>query len=129
MSRDVVINWTGYKPTKNEIEMLLQDYIGAAGTVEWDADADRYIVTIPGTPSYARVRVGAATPVQRAAWRGKMTEPLPKRWSQDSRFFEVWSDKDCTYVMTRDADELTNAIADTLAKILCQSWRGEIQPA
>lgn len=126
MSRDVVIDWKTEKPTANDIAILLSDYMGALGTIAWDND--RYIVTIPGTPSYARARVGAATVWQRTAWVEKMAEPSPKKWSQETRFFEVWSTENVTYIMTRDADELTNGIADTLAKILCRAWRGEIQP-
>lgn len=128
MSRDVVIDWSTTKPTRDEIETLLRDYMGALGKVEWHEPGQRFLVTIPGTPSYARVHVGLATDWQRAAWKGKMEEPSPKRWSPETRWFEVWSDEDVTYVMTRDADELTNGIADTFAEVLRIAWQGKIQP-
>ncbi len=127
MARDVVVNWKGERPTRDEIQTMLEDYLGAAGKIEWQKD--RFVATLPGAPSYARARVGLATPWQRTAWQEKMREPEPKRWSYSDRFFEVWSDAGCTYVMTRDADELTMAVADTFAEVLCRGWQGEMEAA
>jgi hypothetical protein len=44
-----------------------------------------------------------------------------------TRWIEVWPDVDVLYVMTREADTITNVVADGLAKLLARGWKGEVE--
>ena len=103
----------GKGPTKDELGSLLRNFFGEGTTrVEWVADQDRWYVDLPGKPSHP------------------FADFLDTEGSHrdDKRWIEVWLDSaDGTVdVMTRMQDHYTNALADTVAGLIAQYWKGEI---
>ena len=122
MSRDLVIRWRRHEhPSREQLWLLLEDYLGKAADIEWRSD--RFIVTLRGTPTFAFQRVGLATDVPRAYWPTCTKED---DGSPRPRWFEVWPEPgdDCLYVMTRDADDYTTTVADGFARLCARGWRG-----
>jgi len=105
MALDRVVNWDKEKPTKAEAEAALTNFLGGVGILEWVQD--RYYIHLPGTP----------TPTLRGL--GKCVEV-----GYHVRWIEVWQDNDSLYVITRQADEFTNALAEKLAEIFANHWHG-----
>lgn len=121
MARDIFVRFNhDRKPTRQEVQYLLEDYFkGIATNVRWDSD--RFFVSLPGTQTNALGRMPDAHHLYR--------EPDGKRW------IEVWlADPDPAYknqavvdVMTRQADEVTNAMAEGVVEILARFWKGEVE--
>jgi hypothetical protein len=112
MSRDRFVRWNqGKYPTVDKIKIVCEDYFKGLGTVEWRGD--RFFVLVHGTLTYALNRIGAY----------KQPDPEP---GFDERWIEVWQKEDnlCLDVITRQQDEVTNALADGLAKLFARFWRG-----
>jgi hypothetical protein len=122
MARDVFVYWSEQKPTRAELQRVLEDYLrGIATEIAWDQD--RFFVTLPGSPSCPLARdEGTPEPLRRAVDTEHDGQPRP-------RWIEVWiSPMDgAVDVMTRSMDEVTNAVAREFAAIIARRWRGRIE--
>lgn len=99
MARDVFVRFKNM-PRIPDIERSLLDYVSDGASVRWSRD--RWMVDLPGVP-----------------------EETPTR--QPTRWIEVWVGSNCVDVMTRQADEFTNAIADGLAARLARWFDGLVE--
>jgi hypothetical protein len=95
------------------------DYVSGLGSVAWREG--RWFVTIEGDQRFARRRSGNATPAQIEAWAEMEAE---KR----ERVFEVIPMPGEVDVITRQADEVTNAIADGFVRVLAIAFDGKADP-
>lgn len=116
MALDRTITWARNKgPAKEDVGKVVEDYACGLGEARWDGD--RWYIDLPGHNSSALRRVAEKC-----------------LWSTGSRWIEVWidqsadRDRECVDVMTRQHDEITNAIAEGLAKVIARFWGGEREP-
>jgi hypothetical protein len=108
VARDVILKWNGAAPPNDAILSAIKTFFGGAygtrgqngNSPEWDRD--RWFVTLPGTNPAA---------------------PEGCRW------IEIWPSPDgaCLYVMTRQQDDFTNALADGLARSLRRQFGGKLE--
>lgn len=104
------------KPTKKELRLVLDDFFGGATTeIKWDRD--RFFVTLVGRHTNALRRMEDVPDFVRR-------EPDP---GFEGRHLEVWIGSDCIDVMTRQADEFTNALAEGFAKLVARFWHGDLE--
>lgn len=96
------------RPTEKEAELVVRNYFGGCGTVEWSDD--RWIVSLPGTPT----------------WVFEGIEPGTARERNAERWIEVYLGDDNVDVITRRQDEFTNALASGLAEVFARYWEGEV---
>ena len=123
MARDTFVYWKNEKPTKDEVQTILEDYLaGMVTSLTWRGG--RFYVILPGAPSWPFQRVGPATPAQRGAWLelAREMDGAPR-----SRCFEVYLDAEYVDVITRHDDEVTNAIASTFARLCARAWNGRVE--
>src|SRR5271157_3255533 len=108
-------------PSHDDLRQLLEDYLGQAGVVAFDAD--RFHVTLPGPVTYACRRVGPSTAATRAAWREREDALEPRR-------FEVWRSTDgrTLNIIGRSNDRFTGAVAAGFAELCASGWSGTILP-
>jgi hypothetical protein len=124
MARDRFICFKKTIPTKDQLKMILEDYLGGLAVVEYDdmlEDGNNvknyWFVKLPGKPSFP--------------FASKINPLCPA-----DRWFEVYvgqlnQDKEVAYgpnidVMTRGADELTNVIADGYANLIARYFDADI---
>ncbi|MFI5296678.1 MAG: hypothetical protein ACHREM_01155 [Polyangiales bacterium] len=123
MALDQVVDWkTDLRPSRDNLQAMLEDYFGAFATsVVWRDN--RFWVTLVGGRSSAMRRQEGLTPASYAYNEELATEdgkPTP-------RMIEVYPHEDCLYVMTREADEATNGLARDFAHRCAGFWKGELQ--
>jgi len=109
MALDRFVYWKGELPTKEQLEKTVFDY--AKGINPNEAPLwlrDRWIIPLLGAPSYVSNKARAD------AWT-------------DERWIEIWPDDHCVDVITRLADDITNAIAEGLAKLLTRMFDGRYE--
>lgn len=109
MSTDRVIRWAPpvQAPTAEALGTLACNYTrDLATSVEWHGG--RWYITLPGE---AHSAVG----------RAFLHNPGQARW------IEVWRDDESVYVMTRHADEVTNAVAEASPLSLPATGRGSVR--
>jgi len=117
MALDRFVYWKSQRPTIEEIQRCLEDYVaGLAVSVERWQD-DRFGVTLPGYLSFPLTWTGLATDAQRAAVREL----------QRSRWFEVYVGSDHIDVITRQMDEITNNVARGFAELMARGWDGDFK--
>lgn len=121
MAADRFIRFDGPKarrPKKDELLLVLKNFVGGAGGVEWVDDQDRAYITLPGHPSFPFR--GLPEMEGRDRHDGEQDRP---------RWIEVWQDpRDGTVdVMTRGMDEFTNVVAEGVAKMIARWWGGEYE--
>ena len=116
MSRDRFITWAdnSQRPSFEEIEYALQRYIHQSGTVErvgcW------LCVVLPGEPRFVFREEGDKEPFVQGGCKG------------GERSLEVFAHPEETYsVLTRTADEFTNAVADGFASLVARHWEGKLE--
>lgn len=116
MASDRFVNWKpGKKPTRQEVQLVLEDFfVGAATEIRWDKD--RFFVTLVGKHSNPLKRVSDSPLVK--------MEPEPG-W--EGRHLEVWLGSKSLDVLTRQQDEFTNRVADGLAALFARYWEGELE--
>lgn len=93
---------------------VIEDFFSGAGTIVWDGDASRWFISLPGEGRWALRRVFPESPRAQAA---STASPLESR----ERWIEVcvtMGDGLIVDVLTRHADDFTNALATALAKSL-----------
>jgi hypothetical protein len=96
-------------PKKADLGKALKAYVAGAGRVYWERD--RFYAVLPGKPSHA---------VQHKY-------PMPKEIHSSERWVEVWLGDNCVDVMTRCADQYTNAVADGFVKICVDYYKGKVR--
>jgi hypothetical protein len=113
MAYDRFIRFGKRRPTKPEVQKALEDYVSGAGRVEWLKD--RFFVYLEGKGSHPARRIAGSHPSAKEAdvYRAE-------------RFVEVWLDKAVVDVITRQADDYTNAVADGFVEFLTRFWDGTI---
>ncbi len=122
MSLDTFVHWDEKVPTREQLQAVLEDYVAGIGSVRWDED--RFFVDLPGVPSFPFKRMDDIPNYMKLAWEGRAKE---HDGSPRTRWFEVWIDKDCIDIMTREMDEVTNNIARGFAELCARFWSGKIQ--
>jgi hypothetical protein len=102
-------------PTVDELGSVLRNFFGEGTTtkIEWVADQSRWYVNLPGKPSHPYADF----------------IDTEGRHRDDERWIEVWRDKDdgTVDVMTRMQDRYTNVLADGLARVIAQYWKGRLE--
>jgi len=121
MASDVFVRWkTTKRPTRDEAEKVIQDFLGEVATeIEWKID--RFFVTLVGKWSHPLVRV-----VQ-PAMQDVLKNMYPKEDGWEGRYLEVWLGDDSLDVLTRRQDEFTHACQDGLAAVFARFWEGEVE--
>lgn len=95
-------------PKKAEVEQVIKNFLGGVGTVEWKKD--RFFISLPGTPTYTYKDIKGAP---------QREEIQPERWIEVC----IGNPMD---IITRMADEFTNALAARLAKAFARYWEGTV---
>lgn len=127
MACDRFVYWNECRPTKQEIQFVLEDFFGAAGVVTWGwttpgcpvdgtgapSCSDRFFVTLVGNKSESFRRIPEA-----AAF---VDPDIRERW------IEVYIGKDNIDVITRLQDEYTSTLASGVAKLFARCWEGRLE--
>ena len=118
MSLDRYVNFKTKKPTKEQLQMILEDYLGGIGEIE--CHSSRWFVALPGKPSFPFRRLDGL-------------EDYQAMYSQaDGRYFEVYinlepaADNPNIDVLTRVADEFTNNVAQGFAELIARYFNAEL---
>lgn len=117
MALDLFVRWKDRKPTKDQAENVIRNFMGGAElTLEWKSD--RFFVRVPGSNSVPYKGLG-----------NKFEAAMIERYKppHDGRCIEVWLGDDSLDVMTREADEFTNALAQGLAECFSRYWGGMLE--
>lgn len=144
MALDRFVYWqTEERPTREQLQHVLEDYLGSAeaGTLIWDID--RFFILLPGRKSEAFRRAPVSEVMRNYA--EELLKATHDSKSYDiTRAIEVWMrdepmeceateddpghrDFGCVDVMTRSADDFTNGVAARLAELLARFWNGKVQ--
>lgn len=112
MAHDRFIYWTDQRPTREEVEQVLRDYLGGVGELRWNNDdQNRFYVELPGTPTHPLATIDSKTEI----------------YGHLDRWIEVCvADDEPMDIITRQMDPFTNAIAADLAQIFASRWLGRI---
>lgn len=116
MGLDRFVHWKKHVPSKNDIEKILNNFFHAIHKKIWWSK-DRFIVELPGDPTYI--------------FNGVSDEredlKLDKVYKEgSSRFLEIWIAEDCIDIITRSGDELTNSLANELARRISLYYQAEL---
>jgi len=122
MATDRFVHFTNTKPTKDNVQHMLEDFVSDAGTVRWDESQGRFYVDLPGKHRWALARLFPCSVRARAEEEKK----------NDSRQFEVFLHTDYMRttigsidVMTRSQDQFVNAIAQGVVLMFTQAFDGK----
>jgi hypothetical protein len=116
MACDRFVYWNEKKPTQEQVQLVLEDYVRDLATeVKWDQG--RFYVVLPGMGSNPLARV--------SDW--PLMADMAKEQRETERWIEVWLGDDCLDVITRHADEITNNIASGFAKLCARYWKGRLE--
>lgn len=116
MARDRFI-WfePGKVPSPNDLDFATRDFLDAlVFSGSWNPDAKRHYFILMGEPSHFARRLPY----------------LPQKsgdYFAEVRGFEVYISDDSVDVITRMADDATNALADELARIIARTWNGRLE--
>jgi len=97
------------RPTKKQVELVVRNFFGECGTVEWNED--RWTVSLPGKPTWV--------------FEG-IEDDMMSRMRNTERWIEVYWGRSNVDVITRLQDEFTNALALGLAEVFARYWEGEL---
>jgi hypothetical protein len=111
LDREVQWRSKGKRPSKEDVGAIVEGYFNGMAEVEWRED--RYYCRIAGLICHPLNRV-----------EGFLRMPEPEE-GFDERYIEVWPDKKCLYVMTRQQDEATNALAEGLIELFVRAYEGK----
>lgn len=105
----------GTSPGCEVLQIVLEDYIGEAGRVYWNRD--RFNVELKGRSSLPFRRTEDASDFYKRAQEALRSE----------RFFEVHVDLDRPIidVITRQADEYTNVVAQGFVELCKRFWKAK----
>ena len=122
MPSDNVVNWKDERPSRQEIQQIIEDYFGAVlASIEWKQTQQRFYVCLVGDWSHPLARVGDEHARQMVA-AIKPEGDLARRW------IEVFIDREYVDVMVRMGDPFTSAAARHLAAQMANRWAGELEP-
>lgn len=113
MAHDRFVYWRKERPTREQLQMVLEDYVLRLGVVEWETD--RFFVTLPGKCRHPLTRVTDRRAVE------AMNEGPRERW------FEVYVGEDHIDVITRLMDQVTEDIARGFAVVVARFWDGKLE--
>lgn len=110
MACDRFVCWAEVKPTKNEAESIIKNYLDEAATeIKWDKD--RFFVTLVGKPSFPFKDIITSDPSV----------------FSETRWLEVYLAQDNLDVITRMGDEYTNTVADGLANLFVRLYDAALE--
>lgn len=113
MSLDRYVHWNEKKPTREEVQHVLEDYLGGPETADVRQEQETWWTCgLPGKPTHPFARTPNAPQV---------TPEHQERW------FEVTYDDDRLTITTRAADEFTNVVAEGFAKLCARFWQGRFE--
>lgn len=115
MALDRFVKFTDKRPTREEVELVLCNFLGGVGSVEWAEGQRRFYVTLPGKNSFPFNGIASAL-----AQLGQ--------YHPDGRWIEVYIDDEQFDVITRQQDEFTNVLAKGISKMFARFWQGETEP-
>ncbi len=118
MALDRFVYWRGRIPKKEEIQTLLEDFIGGAGVVS--LDKDRFFINLVGRKSYPLKRQAGISISRQKLW-------VDDEQDRKERWIEVFIAKDSIDIITREQDDLTNCLADGLRDICIRFFRAETE--
>lgn len=119
MASDWFVYWKERKPTRKEVQIVLEDFFtGVATKIEWDQD--RFFIDLVGKPRSPFYRLSEAAKRSDDAF-------FHEEEGFDVRCLEVWLGADCLDIMTRHQDELTNTLATGLARAFARFWGGSYE--
>lgn len=108
MGADRFVYWKEKKPSKEEIQKILEDFIGGAGTLaEWGNG--RFGIDLKGENSFPFRRIPDA---------------LKHHFPIKERFIEVFVHPHCIDILTRQADEYTHSVAEGMAAMFARFFEG-----
>ena len=113
MSVDRFVRFDKKKPTLDELKDILECYIEGLGSISYSSNDSVWFVKLPGKPSFPF----------------KTIYPEMDSQAHEERGFEVWVGAliaNNIDVVTRQADELTSAIADGYAKIVARFFEADL---
>lgn len=127
MSLDRFVRWEDKAPSREELTLVLEDFVGESGVVRWDDGAHRFFIVFAAVgPGHQLARV--SSPERRA---GDVTAAsracAHERYHEDIRSIEVFLHDDCLDVITRLADAFTNGVAARLAEEFARLFRGVVE--
>ena len=118
MARDLSVHFAAKRPTQAEIEKVITDFLGGIGSVEWVPSREFFLVSLPGTATWA---------LQGILARGDGSNFHADR---PQRTFEVYPGEEglaeSFRLTTRLADDFTNAVAEGLAAVFAVYWEGNV---
>lgn len=112
MALDRFIYWGKKRPTKKQLAIVLTDYLGGVGECTWGGG--RWTCTLLGRPTLALRSLYKTF----ADVDGDMADMPRVRW------FEVFWGKGNIDVITRQADDYTNAVAEGFTALCARHWQG-----
>ena len=114
MASDRFIRFDGDTPAHDKVGLLIEDFLGSVGSVEWADDISRFMVGLPGKPSDPRRRA-----VPEYAHHDDVYVYGHARW------IEVFvAPGEPIDVITRMGDPFVSGVADRLASVIAQALRG-----
>lgn len=114
MGIDRFVNWKKKGPSLEKVKVVLRDYLGSGCTIS--SNGPRIFAVLQGKPSYPFKSIPAYK---------KYTEASELH---DERWIEVYVTKKNIDVITRQADEFTNVVAEGFAVLAARFWEGEREP-
>lgn len=113
MSLDRFIRWQNKEKTPkiNELHTVLEDFFNKTAEVTWNVD--RILIDLPGKSCIPH----------RIFLNGHVVKsPTVPR---EERFIEIYVGEDNVDVITCEADEYTNTIAEGITKMIARLWEGK----
>ncbi len=109
-------------PGTAELRMVLEDYLGEAGRVEWTGD--RLYAILQGPVSFPFKRLPETPEIQVKAWEDRAVEADGK---PRIRWFEIYAGENNIDVITREMDEYANNVASGFAELCARFWNGKLE--
>ena len=123
MSFDRFVHLGERRPTREELEMVLGDYLGCDGDSSIDDTLAEvrfeewgWVVTLRGKVSF---------PFRRIDPRGEEFQKFHEMRGRE-RMFDVSFGENSINVRTQDADEFTNNVARGFAELCARYWQGTL---
>lgn len=117
---DRFVYWqTSARPSRDDLQHVLEDYIDESGIISWETD--RFFIKLVGRHSEAWRRC------EHKDMDAASLRLASARYRAEDRYIEVWIGFDCVDVMTRMADDFTNGVAARLAELLARLWDGKVE--
>jgi len=113
MALDRFIRFPKHRPSRENTERVLKNFLGEAGRVEWREDQRSFYISLPGSPGFP--------------FEGISDIPQMGRYSGNERWIEIFYDAEQFDVITRQQDEFTNVVANGIAQMFARYWEGDVE--